>query len=84
MWEMRDRIFPIRCRRLALCLALIVGLWAEDAHAYFDPGTGSMIFQAVLAILIGISLAIRELRVRAWSFFQRLARKILGQSSERE
>jgi hypothetical protein len=84
MWAMRDRIFPIRCRRLALCLALIVGFWTEDAHAYFDPGTGSMILQAILAALIGISLAFSQVRVKIRSFFQRLVRKILGESIEHD
>lgn len=26
---------------------------ADDAHAYIDPGTGSYIFQVLIAVLIG-------------------------------
>jgi len=70
--------------RLAVCLVFVLCLWTEDAHAYFDPGTGSMILQAILAVLIGISLAIRQLRVKVWSFFQYLARKILGRGIEHD
>ena len=70
--------------RLAVCLVFVLCLWTEDAHAYFDPGTGSMILQAVLAALIGISLAFSQVRVKIRSFFQRLVRKILGKSIEHD
>lgn len=84
MWEVRGYTLPIRRIRLTLTLAVLVCLWPEDANAYFDPGTGSMILQAVLAALIGISLAFSQVRVKIRSFFQRLVRKILGKSIEHD
>ncbi|MFB3123195.1 MAG: hypothetical protein ACE10H_13515 [Candidatus Binatia bacterium] len=75
---------PIRTLRISAWLAVLLCLWPEDANAYFDPGTGSMILQAVLAALIGISLAFSQVRVKIRSFFQRLVRKILGKSIEHD
>ena len=74
----------LQCRngkRLLMLTAWFTSLlciWPENAHAYFDPGTGSMILQAIIALLIGIGLAIKEIRVRIWSFFQRIRERLLG------
>lgn len=32
------------------------------AHAYLDPGTGSIIFQTLLAIIFGIPIFLKTLR----------------------
>lgn len=42
---MNTLIFPIT-------LALVL-VFNQEAHAYLDPGTGSMIFQAAIAIFLG-------------------------------
>lgn len=42
--------------RLAIVLA-IVGMSTSSAHAYLDPGTGSIILQVLLGGLAGIALA---------------------------
>ncbi|GAA0751547.1 hypothetical protein LRH25_14740 [Ideonella azotifigens] len=34
------------------------------AHAYLDPGSGSLIFQSLLAVVFGIGVGLRS--VRAW------------------
>lgn len=41
--------------RLALlpALAILLALWSTDAHAYLDPGTGSMILQILLGGVAG-------------------------------
>ncbi len=42
-------------RLLAAVVLLLVGLvFATPAQAYLDPGTGSMIFQAVIGLILGI------------------------------
>ena len=39
--------------------ALLLFIFARDAHAYLDPGTGSFILQMLLAGLFAVLLAIR-------------------------
>lgn len=45
-----------QCFRLAIAAAL-VGLSTSSAHAYLDPGTGSIILQVLLGGLAGLALA---------------------------
>ena len=33
--------------------------WANDAHAYFDPGTGSMLIQLLMASVLGFMFTLR-------------------------
>lgn len=53
---------------LALVAQLIV---VTDASAYLDPGTGSFIFQTILAVLVGASFAIKSYWQRIKSLFSR-------------
>ena len=50
-------IFSIQTVML-LTLAVILG-WTAPAHAYVDPGSGSMFVQLVLGGVAGIAVAIR-------------------------
>ncbi len=55
-------------RFLVCCIALF--LMPGVAHAYIDPGTGSMLFQSALAILFGVGAAlgrVRRLAARVWA-----------------
>ena len=36
-----------------LLLGALAGIWPGTAHAYFDPGTGSMIVQLLIAGVAG-------------------------------
>ena len=46
-----------------LLLATAVFLLAErSAYAYIDPGTGSLLYQAALTMLLGVGLAVRRPR----------------------
>jgi len=59
--------------RLLLCLLALV-MMPVTAHAYIDPGTGSMLFQSLLAVLFGIGVAFRKIRdliARLWAFVLR-------------
>ena len=47
--------------RLALCLPALA-LLPVTARAYIDPGTGSLVFQSLLAALFGVGVAWRKLR----------------------
>lgn len=48
-----------RSRALGRAAAALCILAAGDAQAYLDPGTGSVIFQAVAAAIAGTALALR-------------------------
>jgi hypothetical protein len=55
-----------------VALALVVQLvLVTDASAYLDPGTGSFIFQTIIALLVGASFAIKTYWQRIKSLFAR-------------
>ena len=67
---------------LILLLATAVFLLAErSAYAYIDPGTGSLLYQAALTMLLGLGLAVRRIRGSIAGFVRRLATR--GAASER-
>ena len=53
---------------LCLCLAII----AQNAYAYFDPGTGSLLIQALLALLGSALLFIKQITSRIESFLTKI------------
>lgn len=71
-----------KTRNISLKLAAIIWIlfcvWVTPAHAYLDPGTGSMILQAILGLLFGIGLTLSRFRIKARSILQRLKKKITG------
>jgi len=44
-------------------------LLTNSSHAYLDPGTGSMLLQAVVAVFIGLSIFWRRVLNAVRSFF---------------
>jgi hypothetical protein len=50
--------------RLLVCLLALAAVPAT-ANAYIDPGTGSVVFQSLLALLFGAGVAFRK--VREWT-----------------
>ena len=54
-----------------LIFFLLCLLMAFPAHAYLDPGTGSMIFQAILAGIVGVGIALKTY----WHKFRGLFKK---------
>jgi hypothetical protein len=57
-------------RQVALAAALVLGT-AGTAHAYIDPGTGSMLLQVIGAGIAGAIFYFRELRIKVMSLFSR-------------
>ena len=55
-------------------LLFLLAAAPPSAHAYLDPGTGSMVVQALLAALVGAGLMIRGLRARLVALVRRLLR----------
>jgi len=44
-----------------LMIVLLVVFFPATAHAYIDPGTGALIWQAFLVILVGLLFHFRRL-----------------------
>ena len=58
---------------LIFCLGFVTSLlFAGNAFAYLDPGTGSYIFQIVVAGLLGAMLSIRIFWTRIKLFLKNL------------
>ncbi len=53
---------------LSLCFFF---LSANDAYAYLDPGTGSMIFQMIVGLFLAASMFIKMNWLRLKAFFSR-------------
>ena len=47
-------------------------LGERPAYAYIDPGTGSLIYQTALTLLLGLGLVVRQSRQSIARFFKRL------------
>jgi hypothetical protein len=50
-------------------------LISQDANAYLDPGTGSLIFQVLIASLLGLIIYLRAWWSRVISFIHGLISK---------
>jgi hypothetical protein len=58
---------------LILFLAAVLFVIGErHAFAYVDPGTGSLLYQTALTIVLGLGLVFRRVRVSIVDFVKRL------------
>ena len=57
-----------------------LALWAFPAHAFVDPGTGSLMLQALLAVGVGALFYVRRVR----DFLKRLLRFNRGPDSRND
>lgn len=71
-------------RVLAICtlVMLLHIVFALPAHAYLDPGTGSYIFQLLLAGIVGLAFVIKVFWSRIKGFFTRVFSKKQEQVEE--
>ena len=69
-------------RHVTFVLLLLVVAFPRDVQAYLDPGTGSLIFQAVVAALAAIAFAFRSYASKIRSLF-RDSSKTPGEHSRR-
>jgi len=58
---------------VGLALLFILIFFMDSAFAYLDPGTGSMMIQALLAIFAAVSVSIGIFWRRLRSFFGRIS-----------
>ena len=63
---------------------LLVVLFPSDAYAYLDPGSGSMIFQTIVAVFAGLAYGVRLYWGKIRGLFQRQAAdvKAVAQSDD--
>ena len=54
---------------------ILPGILISDAYAYLDPGSGSIIFQAILGALIGVGIAIKVYWEKLKMKFSTISRK---------
>jgi len=57
---------------MPLTVLFILVFFADSAFAYLDPGTGSMMVQALIAIFAVVSVSIGIFWARLRSFFSRI------------
>jgi hypothetical protein len=59
------------------CISLILlgTIFSQTAYAYLDPGTGSFIFQIIIASLIGAFFTIKMFWTKIILFFKNLFSK---------
>ena len=56
----------------AAAVALIAAIGERPAYAYIDPGTGSLIYQTALTVLLGVAFVLRRSRASIARFVKRL------------
>lgn len=72
-------------KALLFAAALLLILIAErPAYAYIDPGTGSLIYQTVLTMVLGLGFMIRRSRAGIARFFKRLGGRGAGSDDAHE
>ena len=53
------------------------GIFFSDAYAYIDPGSGSVIFQGLIGVLVGAVVAVKLYWLKIKNYFMdRSAKKI--------
>jgi len=67
-------VVPFSFSRMILCLGASL-LFPLNAHAYLDPGSGSLLFQSLLAVIFGIGVAFRSVREFISRAFDRLFKR---------
>ena len=67
----------------SLVLLLLIVALTRDVHAYLDPGTGSLVFQTVVAALAAAAYALRSYWGRIRTLFSRRRSRQVDDSVDR-
>ena len=64
----RTRTQLLRTAKASFTFVVICMIITTDSHAYIDPGSGALIWQALLAVFVGASFYMRSIirRVKQW------------------
>jgi hypothetical protein len=63
---------------LAAAAVLMLLIAEQPAYAYIDPGTGSLIYQTALTVLLGVGFVLRRSRESIARFVKRLSGRDLS------
>ena len=66
---------------IAAAVAWLLLFNEQPAYAYIDPGTGSLIYQTALTLLLGAGLVLRRFRGSVARFVKRLGGRGAGPES---
>lgn len=66
----------------AIVIALLAA-WHTPAHAYLDPGTGSMILQGIIGAVVGGLIAVKLYWARIKDFFSARRTRRSAESQDR-
>ena len=69
---------------IAFLTAAVFLLAERPALAYVDPGTGSLLLQTALTMLLGVGLVLRRVRGSIADFVRRLAGRDSSRNPERQ
>lgn len=58
---------------IAILAAVVLLIGERPAFAYIDPGTGSLLYQTALTIVLGLGLTFRRVRASIADFVKRLS-----------
>jgi hypothetical protein len=64
----------MKCNSFSLGVAwaaVILLIWIDDAQAYIDPGTGGMLFQALIAGVVGGLFLLKKYWLKMKEFFRK-------------
>ena len=56
-------------------LLILIALWIPSAHAYVDPGSGMLLWQALIAVIGAIIVFVRNPVATLKRLFERLFKK---------
>jgi hypothetical protein len=71
-------------KTLAAAAVLLVLIAERPAYAYIDPGTGSLIYQTVLTVLLGLGFMLRRSRASIARFVKRIGGRDVAADSAAE
>jgi hypothetical protein len=58
--------------KAGMATLIFMGIFSSEAYAYLDPGTGSYVFQLLIAFVIGGLYAVKLFWAKIVSFFKNL------------
>ena len=71
-------------KTLAAAAVLLVLIAERPAYAYIDPGTGSLIYQTALTVLLGLGFMLRRSRASIARFVKRIGGRDIAADSPAE
>ena len=72
-------MLPTQYNKFSILIFTLVCLlgWTPEVHAYFDPGTGSMVLQILMASILGFLFTLKTY----WGKFKGFLKNLVGKSN---